>query len=83
MEDPTTAHYKISNRGSQVLDFLSVGINTIHDAMHLNKTSRTSSGKTGPHIKNTAVYLTVDMGYFLSLFVLNPAGMFADKNLFF
>jgi len=38
MEDPTTAHYKISSRGRQVLIFLSVGsvCGRIHDAMYVN-----------------------------------------------
>ncbi len=35
------------------------------------------------NIKDPAVYLTVDMGYFLSLFVLNTSGGFAAKKLFF
>ncbi len=48
MEDPTTAHYKISNRGSQVLMFYLLVFDRIHDAMHLNKMFRTSGRKTGP-----------------------------------
>ncbi len=82
MEDPTTAHYKISNRAVR-FDFLSVVFDRIHDAMHLNKMFRTSGRKTGHNIKDPAVYLTVDMGYFLSLFVLNSSGGVADKKLFF
>ncbi len=35
----------------------------IHDAMHLEQ-KRTSGRKTGHNIKDPAVYLTVDMGYF-------------------
>ncbi len=58
------AHYKISNRGSQILIFHLLVFDRIHDAMHLNKMSRTSSRKTGPHNKDPAVYLNVDMGYF-------------------
>ncbi len=77
------AHYKISNRGSQILIFYLLVFDRIHDAMHLNNMSRTSSRKTGPHIKDPAVYLTVDMGYFLSLFVLNSSGGVAAKKLFF
>ncbi len=48
VEDPNTAHYKISNRGSQVLIFYLLVFDRIHDAMHLNKMFRTSSRKTGP-----------------------------------
>ncbi len=36
------AHYKISNRGSQVLIFYLLVFDRIHDAMHLNKMFRTS-----------------------------------------
>ncbi len=45
MEDPTMAHYKISNRGSQVLIIYLLVFDRIHDAMHLNKMSRTSDRK--------------------------------------
>ncbi len=38
--------------------------------------------KQAHNIKNTEVYLTVDIGYFLSLFV-NSSGGFAAKKLFF
>ncbi len=39
--------------------------------------------KQAHNIKDAAVYLTVDMGYFLSLFVLNSSGGVAAKKLFF
>jgi len=48
LEDQNMAHYKISNRGSQILIFYLLVFDRIHDAMHLNKMSRTSSRKTGP-----------------------------------
>ncbi len=48
VEDPNTAQYKISNRGSQVLIFYLLVFDRIHDAMHLNKMFRTSGRKTGP-----------------------------------
>ncbi len=35
------------------------------------------------NIKNTAVYLIVHMGYFLSLCLPNPSWVFAAKNSFF
>ncbi len=81
--DPNTVHYKISNRVSHLLIFYLLVFDRIHDATHLNKTSRTSGRKTGHNIKDPAVYLTVDMGYLLSLFVLNSSGGFAAKKLFF
>ncbi len=83
VEDPHTAQYKISNRGSQVLIFICWYLIEIHDAMHLNKMFRTSGRKQAHNIKDPAVYLTVDMGTFLSLFVLNSSGGFAAKKLFF
>ncbi len=46
VEDPNTA--QISNRGSQVLTFYLLIFDRIHDAMHLNKMSRTSDRKTSP-----------------------------------
>ncbi len=64
MEDPHTAQYKISNRGSQILIFYLLVFDRIHDAMHLNKMFRTSGRKQAHNIKDPAVYLTVDMGYF-------------------
>ncbi len=39
--------------------------------------------KQAHNIKDPAVYLTVDMGYFLSLFILNSSGGVAAKKLFF
>ncbi len=39
--------------------------------------------KQAHNIKDPAVYLTVDMGDFLSLFVLNSSGGVAAKKLFF
>ncbi len=47
------AHYDISNRVSHLLIFylLVEGFDRIHDAMYLNKMSRTSSRNIGPHHK--------------------------------
>ncbi len=74
----------ISNRGGQVLIFSLLVFDRIHDAMLLNKMFRTSGRKKQAHnIKDPAVYLTVDMGYILSLFVLNSSGGVAAKKLFF
>ncbi len=44
----TTAHYKISNRGSQILIFYLLVFDRIRDAMHLNKMFRTSGRKNRP-----------------------------------
>ncbi len=57
VEDPNTAHYKICNRGSQVLSFYLLVFDRIHDAMHLNKISRISGRKTGPqHYRSSSIF---------------------------
>ncbi len=48
LEDPNMAHYKISNRVSHLLIFYLLVFDRIHDAMYLNKMSRTSSRNIGP-----------------------------------
>ncbi len=64
LEDPNMVHYKISNRVSHLLIFYLLVFDRIHDAMCLNKMSRTSSRNIGPQHQNTAVYFIVHMGYF-------------------
>ncbi len=57
LEDPNMAHYKISNRVSHLLIFYMLVFNRIHDAMCLNKMSRTSSRKIGPqHKKYSSIF---------------------------
>ncbi len=57
LEDPNMAHYKISNRISNLLIFFLLVFDRIHDAMYLNKMSRTSSRNTGPqHQKYSSVF---------------------------
>ncbi len=48
LEDPNIAHYKVSNRVSHLLIFYLLVFDRIHDAMCLNKMSRTSSRNIGP-----------------------------------
>ncbi len=48
LEDPNMAHYKISNRVSHLLIFYLLVFDRIHNAMCLNKMSRTSSRNIGP-----------------------------------
>ncbi len=48
LEDPNMAHYKISKRVSHLLIFYLLVFDRIHDAMCLNKMSRTSSRNIGP-----------------------------------
>ncbi len=69
LEDPNMAHYKISNRVSHLLIFYLLVLDRIHDAMYLNKMSRTSSRNIGPQHQK---YFIVHMGYFLSLCSPNP-----------
>ncbi len=80
VEDPNTTHYKIYNRGNQVLILYLLVFYRIHDVQDVHKMFRTSGRKTAHNIKDPAVYLTVDMGYFLSLFVLNLSGGFASVS---
>ncbi len=55
LEDPNMAHYKISNRVSQI--FYLLVFDRIHDAMCLNKMSRTSSRNIGPqHQKYSSIF---------------------------
>ncbi len=51
------AHYKISNRVSHLLIFYMLVFDRIHDAMCLNKMSRTSSRNIGPqHQKYSSIF---------------------------
>ncbi len=57
LEDPNMAHYKISNRVSHLLIFYLLVFGSIHDAMCLNKMSRTSSRNIGPqHQKYSSIF---------------------------
>ncbi len=57
LEDPNMAHYKISNRVSHLLIFYLLVFDRIHDAMYLNKMSRTSSRNIGPqHQKYSSIF---------------------------
>ncbi len=57
LEDPNMVHYKISNRVSHLLIFYLLVFDRIHDAMCLNKMSRTSSRDIGPqHQKYSSIF---------------------------
>ncbi len=57
LEDPNMAHYKISNRVSHLLIFYLLVFDRIHDAMCLNKMSRTSSRNIGPqHQRYSSIF---------------------------
>ncbi len=74
LEDQNMVHYKISNR--HLLIFYLLVFDRIHDAMCLNKMSRTSSRNIGPQHHCTDWLL-------LSLCSPNPYWVFAAKKLFF
>ncbi len=59
LEDPNMAHYKISNRVSHLLIFYLLVFDRNHDAMHLNKMSRTSSRNIGPQHKKIQQYISL------------------------
>ncbi len=79
------AHYKISNRVSHLLIFFNLLVfNRIHNAMRLNKMSRTSSRNIGPqHQKYTPVYFIVHLGYFLSFYFLKATSLICEAQLSF
>ncbi len=80
LEDPNIAHYKISNQS--LVDFFNLLVfDRIHDAMCLNKMSRTSSRNIIPQHQKYSIYFIVNMGYFLSLCSSNPSLVFAAKKL--
>ncbi len=57
LEDPNMAHYKISNRVSHLVIFYLLVFDRVHDAMYLNKMSRTSSRNIGPqHNKYSSIF---------------------------
>ncbi len=57
LEDPNMAPYTISNRVSHLLIFYLLVFDRIHDAVHLNKMSRTSSRNIGPqHQKYSSIF---------------------------
>ncbi len=57
LEDPNMAHYKISNRVSHLLILYLLVFDRIHDAMCLNKMSRTSGRNIGPqHQKYSSIF---------------------------
>ncbi len=55
----------------------------VFDRIHDARCPGPPAEKQAHNIKDPAVYLTVDMGDFLSLFVLNSSGGVAAKKLFF
>ncbi len=73
LEDPNMAHYKISNRVSHLLIFYVLVFDRIHDAMCLNKMSRTSSRNIGPQHQTYSSIFYCTHGNFLSLCSPNPS----------
>ncbi len=59
LEDTNMAHYKISNRVSHLLIFYLLVFDRIHDAMCLNKMSRTSSRNIGPQHQKIQQYISL------------------------
>ncbi len=65
LEDPNMAHYKIFNRVSYLLIFYLLLFDRIHNAMCLNKMSRTSSRNIGPqHQKYSSIFNYTLLFYF-------------------
>ncbi len=69
LEDSNMAHYKISNRVSHLLIFYLLVFDRIHDAMCLNKMSRTSSRNIGPqHQQYSSIFNCTHGVLFISVF---------------
>ncbi len=83
LEDPNMAHYKIYNRVDHLLIFYLLVFDRIHDAMRLNKMSRTSSRNIGPQYQKYSSIFHCIQGYFLFLCPPNPSWVFAAKKLNF
>ncbi len=83
VEDPNTAHYKISNRGSQILIFICWYLIESMMPCIWTRCSGPLAEKQAHNIKDPAVYLPWTWGTFLSLFVLNSSGGFAAKKALF
>ncbi len=67
-----------------LLLFYMLVFNRIHDAVCLNKMSRTSSRKTGPqHKKYSSIFHFTHGGTFLIPVAPNPSWVFAAKKLVF
>ncbi len=75
LEDPNMAHYKISYRVSHLLIFYLLVFDRIHDAMHLNKMSRTSSRNIGPqHHKYSSIFHCTHGELFIHVFTKHILG---------
>ncbi len=77
LEDPSVAHYNIYNRVSHLLIFYLLVFDRIHDAMCLNKMSRTSSRNIGPQHKKYSSIFHCTHGVLLSLCSPNSSWVFA------
>ncbi len=77
------AHYKISNRVSHLLIFYLLLFDRIHDAMCLNKMSRTSSRNIGPQHQKCSSIFHCTHGSFYPCVHQNPSRVFAAKKLIF
>ncbi len=83
LEDPNMAHYKISNRVSHLLILYLLVFDIIHDAMCLNKMSRTSSRNIGPqHHKYSSIFHCTHGVLIIPVFT-NPSWVFLLKCSFF
>ncbi len=84
LEDPNMAHYKISNRVSHLLIFYLLVFDRIHDAMYLNKMSRTSSRNIGPqHQKHSSIFTCTHGVLFIPVFTQTHLECLLLKSSFF
>ncbi len=81
LEDPNMAHYKISNRVSHLLIFYLLVFDRIHNAMCLNKMSRTSIRNIGTQNKKIQQYISFYTYFFIPVFT-KPILSFVAKKQF-
>ncbi len=77
------AHYTISNRVSHLLIFYLLVFDRIHDAMCLNKMSRTSNRNIGPrHQKYSSIFNCTHGVLFIPVFTKPILSVFCQKAHF-
>ncbi len=83
LKDPNMAHYTTSNRVSHLLIFYLLVFERIHDAMCLNKMSRTASRNIGPqHQKYSSIFDCTHWVLFIPVFTKPILSVCCQKAIF-
>jgi len=84
LEDPNMSHYKISNRVSHFKIFYLLVFDRIHNAMSLNKMTRTSSRNIGPQYKKySSIFHCTHGVLFIPVFTKHHLECLLLKSSFF